>query len=67
VAILPEYQKKGISKQFSGILKEEFIKIEIRDMVSYAFTAGGEHFLNVLGLVKYKDMEDDIKLMRASF
>jgi N-acetylglutamate synthase-like GNAT family acetyltransferase len=67
VAILPEYQKKGISKQFSGILKEEFTKIKIRDIVSYAFTSGGEHFLNILGLKKYKDMEDGIKLMRMSF
>jgi GNAT superfamily N-acetyltransferase len=67
VAIFPEYQKKGISKQFSGILKEEFSKIKINDIVSYAFTAGGEHFLNVLGLKKYKDMEDEIKLMRMSF
>jgi GNAT superfamily N-acetyltransferase len=67
VAILPEYQKKGISKQFSGILQEEFMKIKIRDMVSYAFTAGGEHFLNVLGLTKYKDMGDKITLMRMPF
>jgi GNAT superfamily N-acetyltransferase len=66
-AILPEHQKKGISKQFSGILKEGFTKIKISDIVSYAFTAGGEHFLNALGLIKYKDMGDEIKLMRGSF
>jgi N-acetylglutamate synthase-like GNAT family acetyltransferase len=64
VAIFPEYQNKGISKQFSKILMEELSKIKIRDMVSYAFTIDGEHFLNVLGLKKCKDMEDDIKLMR---
>jgi GNAT superfamily N-acetyltransferase len=64
VAILPEYQKKGISKQFSKILMEEFSRIKIRDIVSYAFTAGGEHFLNIMGLKKCKDMEAGIKLMR---
>jgi GNAT superfamily N-acetyltransferase len=64
VAILPEYQKQGISKQFSKLITEEFSRIKIRDIVSYAFTAGGEHFLNNLGLRKYKDMEDEIKLMR---
>ncbi|GHV00666.1 hypothetical protein FACS189483_10830 [Spirochaetia bacterium] len=64
VAILPEYQKKGISKQFSKILLDEFSKIEIKDIVSYAFTIGGEHFLNIIGLEKCKDMEDDIKFMR---
>jgi len=67
VAILPEYQNKGISKQFSRILKEAFVNIKIKDMVSYAFTIGGEHFLNVLGLKKYKDMEDGIKLMKRVF
>jgi GNAT superfamily N-acetyltransferase len=66
VAILPEYQKKGISKQFSAILIDEFAGINIRDIVSYAFTAGGERFLNVLGLKKCKDMEDGIKLMRRT-
>jgi len=34
-------------------------------MVSYAFTAGGEHFLNRIGLKSYKEMEDGIKLMRG--
>jgi GNAT superfamily N-acetyltransferase len=67
VAILPEYQKKGISKRFSKILIEDFSKIKIQDIVSYAFTAGGEHFLNILGLSKVKDMEDGIKLMRRLF
>jgi hypothetical protein len=38
--------------------------INISGMVSYAFTPEGERFLNVLGLRKYKDMEDGIKLMR---
>ncbi|GHV92603.1 hypothetical protein AGMMS50268_31060 [Spirochaetia bacterium] len=66
VAISPEYQKKGISKQFSKILIEEFSKIEIRDMASYAFTIGGEHFLNSIGLKNVKDMEDGIKLMRLN-
>ncbi|GHT56916.1 hypothetical protein FACS1894109_07530 [Spirochaetia bacterium] len=64
VAILPEYQKKGISKQFSKILLDEFSRIKIKDIVSYAFTIGGEHFLNILGLEKYRDMEDNIKFMR---
>lgn len=66
VAILPEFQKKGISKQFSEILINELSKIKIKDMVSYAFTTGGEHFLNVLGLENFKEMEDEIKLMRRS-
>jgi len=64
-AISPEFQKKGISKRFSEILVAEFSRIKIRDMVSYAFTTGGEHLLNHLGLKSYKDMEDDIKLMRG--
>jgi GNAT superfamily N-acetyltransferase len=64
VAILPDYQEKGISKQFSEILIKEFSEIKISDIVSYAFTAGGEHFLNVFGLKNYKTMEDGIKLMR---
>ena len=64
VAIFPDYQKKGISKQFSEILFKEFSTIKIKDMVSYAFTEGGEHFLSVFGLKKIKDMEDGIKLMR---
>jgi len=64
VAISPEFQKKGISKQFSEILVEEFSKIKIKDMVSYAFSAGGEHFLKHLGLKNCKEMEDEIKLMR---
>jgi GNAT superfamily N-acetyltransferase len=67
VAILPEYQKKGISKRFSEILIEDFSKIKIKDIVSYAFTTGGEHFLKILGLQKVKDMEDGIKLMRSLF
>jgi GNAT superfamily N-acetyltransferase len=67
VAILPEYQKKGISKRFFEILIEDFSKIKITDIVSYAFTIGGEHFLNILGLNKVKDMEDGIKLMRRLF
>ena len=67
VAILPGYQKKGISKQFSEILIREFSGIKIKDMVSYAFTAGGEHFLSILGLKKCKDMEDEIKLMRKLY
>ena len=66
VAISPEFQKKGISKRFSEILVEEFSKIKIKDMVSYAFSTGGEHFLNHLGLKNYKEMEDEIKLMRGS-
>jgi len=65
-AIKPEFQKKGISKQFSEILIKEFSKIKTRDMVSYAFTTGGEHFLNHIGLKSYKEMEDGIKLMRVS-
>lgn len=65
VAISPEYQKKGIAKQFSEILINDFSKIKISDMVSYAFTAAGEHFLNFLGLKSYKNMEDGIKLMRS--
>jgi len=66
VAINPEFQKKGISKQFSEILIKEFSGIKIKDMVSYAFTAGGEHFLNHIGLKSCKEMEDGIKLMRGS-
>jgi GNAT superfamily N-acetyltransferase len=65
VAIFPEYQKKGISKQFSEILIREFSKIKIKEMVSYAFTPEGEHFLNFLGLKNYKEMEDGIKLMKG--
>jgi len=65
-AIKPEFQKKGISKRFSEILIKEFSKIKIRDMVSYAFTAGGEHLLSHFGLKCYKEMEDGIKLMRIS-
>lgn len=64
VAILPAFQKQGISKQFSTVLNAEFKNIAIKDIVSYAFTSGGEHFLNSLGLKTVKDMEDDIKLMR---
>lgn len=64
VAILPAFQKQGISKQFSALLNAEFKNIAIKDIVSYAFTSGGEHFLNSLGLTAVKDMEDDIKLMR---
>lgn len=66
VAVRPEYQKRGISKLFSEILIKEFSGIKIKDIVSYAFTEGGEHFLNHIGLKNYKDMEDGIKLMRAS-
>jgi GNAT superfamily N-acetyltransferase len=65
VAISPDYQKRGISKQFSEILIKEFSKLKIKDMVSYAFTAGGERFLNILGLKCYKEMKDGIKLMRG--
>jgi len=65
-AISPEFQKKGISKRFYEILVEEFSRIKIKDMVSYAFTTGGEHFLNHLGLKNYKEMEDEIKLMRGA-
>lgn len=64
VAIFPAFQKQGISKQFSTLLDAEFKDIAIKDIVSYAFTSGGEHFLNSLGLTAVKDMEDDIKLMR---
>ena len=66
VAISPEFQKKGISKRFSEILIEEFSKIKIKDIVSYAFTEGGEHFLSHLGLKNCKEMEDEIKLMKGS-
>jgi GNAT superfamily N-acetyltransferase len=66
VAINPEFQKKGISKRFSEILLEEFSKIKINDMVSYAFTEGGEHFLNHIGLKSCKEMEDEIKLMKGT-
>jgi GNAT superfamily N-acetyltransferase len=65
VAISPEFQKRGISRRFSEILIEEFSRIKIRDIVSYAFTTGGEHFLNHIGLKNYKEMEDGIKLMRG--
>jgi GNAT superfamily N-acetyltransferase len=64
IALLPEYQKKGISKIFSGKLLEDFSNMIIKDIVSYAFTIEGEHFLNILGLKKVKDMEDGIKLMQ---
>jgi len=67
VALFPEYQKKGISKQMSEILIDELAGINIKDMVSYAFTPEGERFLNVFGLKKFKDMEDEIKLMRKLF
>jgi len=66
-AIKPEFQKKGISKQFSEILIEEFSRINIKDMVSYAFTLSGEHFLSHIGLKNYKEMKDDIKLMRGVY
>jgi GNAT superfamily N-acetyltransferase len=66
VAISPEFQKIGISKRFSAILIEEFSRIKIKDMVSYAFTIGGEHFLNHLGLKCCKEMDDEIKLMKRS-
>jgi GNAT superfamily N-acetyltransferase len=66
VAISPEFQKKGISKRFSAILIEEFSRIKIKDMVSYAFTIGGEHLLNHLGLKSCKEMDDEIKLMKGS-
>ncbi|MDR1803309.1 MAG: GNAT family N-acetyltransferase [Treponema sp.] len=65
-AILPDYQKKGISRQFSEIFMEEISRIKIREIVSYAFTEGGERLLNILGLKKYKDMEDGIKLMKTN-
>jgi GNAT superfamily N-acetyltransferase len=65
VAISPEFQKRGISKLFSEILIEEFSRIKIRDKVSYAFTIGGEHFLNHIGLETYKEMDDGIKLMKG--
>ena len=64
VAILPAFQKQGISTQFSTLLNAEFKNVAIKDIVSYAFTSGGEHFLNSLGLTAVKDMETDIKLMR---
>jgi len=64
VAILPDYQKKGISRQFSGILFKELSNIKIKDMASYAFTVEGEHFLSVFGLKVCKEMKDGIKLMR---
>lgn len=67
VAILPAFQKQGISKRFSKLLSTEFKNINsIEDIVSYAFTSGGEHFLNSLGLTSVKDMEDGIKLMRQN-
>jgi GNAT superfamily N-acetyltransferase len=65
VAIYPEFQKKGISKRFYEILIEEYSKIKIKDIVSYAFTEGGEHFLNHIGLKSYKQMDDEIKLMKG--
>jgi len=64
-AIRPEFQKMGISRQFYEIFIEEFSKIKIKDMVSYAFSEGGEHLLNHIGLKNYKEMEDGIKLMRG--
>ena len=64
VAISPEYHKMGISRRFSEILVREFSEIAIKDMVSYAFTSAGEHFLGHFGLKNYKEMEDGIKLMR---
>jgi len=67
LAIKPEFQRKGISKLIYEILNEEFSKIKIKGLVSYAFTIGGEHFLNHIGLKSYREMEDDIKLMRGSF
>lgn len=63
-AILPAFQKLGISKQFSKLLNEELNSINIEDIVSYAFTSGGEHFLNGLGLAAVKDMGDNIQFMR---
>ncbi|MDR3058381.1 MAG: GNAT family N-acetyltransferase [Prevotella sp.] len=65
VAVFPEYQNIGISKRFSEILIEELSKLKVADMVSYAYTIDGEHFLSVFGLKRYKDMKDDIKLMRV--
>jgi len=66
VAIIPELQKRGISKLFSEIFSEEFSTVKIKEIVSYAFTKSGEHFLNHIGLKCYKNMEDGIKLMRGS-
>lgn len=64
MAVLPAFQKQGISKKFSALLCEELRSIDIADIVSYAFTSGGEHFLNGLGLAAVKEIEDDIKFMR---
>lgn len=64
MAVLPAFQKQGISKKFSALLCEELRSIDIADIVSYAFTSGGEHFLNGLGLAAVNAMEDDIKFMR---
>jgi len=66
LAIRPEFQRKGISKLIFKILIEEFSKIKINDMLSYAFTVGGEHFLNHIGLNSYKEMGDEIILMRGA-
>jgi N-acetylglutamate synthase-like GNAT family acetyltransferase len=66
VAISKKKKKRGISKQFSAILIDEFSRIKIKDMVSYAFTIEGEHFLNHLGLKSCKEMDDEIKLMKGS-
>jgi N-acetylglutamate synthase-like GNAT family acetyltransferase len=66
VAISPEFQKKGISKIFSEILIKELSKIKMEDIVSYAFTPAGEHFLNHVGLKGYKEMGDGIKLMKGA-
>ena len=60
----PAFQKLGISKQFSKLLNEELNSINIEDIVSYAFTSGGEHFLNGLGLAAVKDMGDNIQFMK---
>jgi GNAT superfamily N-acetyltransferase len=66
VALLPEYQKKGVSKRMSEMALNAFSAIRIKDMVSYAYTIEGEHFLNVLGMKAFKEMGDGIKLMRMN-
>lgn len=66
VAILPKYQKQGISKQLSKMLLDEFSKIKIKDIVALAISVNGEHFLKNINLKEYKDMGDGKKLMRRA-
>ena len=66
VAILPGHRGKGLSKYLAKALEDELSRHEIDDVVSYAVSSSGERFLSGLGLRPFKDMGNDVKLMRRS-